>query len=109
VVLAANPGLVITHVSGYGQSGHPDYLGRASYDASQEIRNRHLTRDEAVALVRRFDGEAPKRYLHDVLDYIGMETERFFELCDTFRSPHLWTNDGGQWRLRHPVWEDPDA
>jgi crotonobetainyl-CoA:carnitine CoA-transferase CaiB-like acyl-CoA transferase len=32
VVLAANPGLVITHVSGYGQSGHPDYLGRASYD-----------------------------------------------------------------------------
>ena len=62
-----------------------------------------------MALVRRFDGEAPKRYLHDVLDYIGMEPDRFFELCDTFRSPHLWTNDGGQWRLRHPVWEDPDA
>jgi crotonobetainyl-CoA:carnitine CoA-transferase CaiB-like acyl-CoA transferase len=32
VVLDANPGLVVTHVSGYGQSGHPDYLGRASYD-----------------------------------------------------------------------------
>lgn len=31
-VLKANPGLVITHVSGYGQDGHPDYLGRASYD-----------------------------------------------------------------------------
>jgi crotonobetainyl-CoA:carnitine CoA-transferase CaiB-like acyl-CoA transferase len=31
-VLEANPGLVVTHVSGYGQSGHPDYLGRASYD-----------------------------------------------------------------------------
>ncbi len=31
-VLAANPGLVITHVSGYGQTGHPDYVGRASYD-----------------------------------------------------------------------------
>jgi L-carnitine CoA-transferase len=27
-----NPRLVITHVSGYGQSGDPDYLGRASYD-----------------------------------------------------------------------------
>jgi crotonobetainyl-CoA:carnitine CoA-transferase CaiB-like acyl-CoA transferase len=32
VVLTENPGLVIAHVSGYGQSGHPDYLGRASYD-----------------------------------------------------------------------------
>lgn len=31
-VLAVNPGIVITHVSGYGQDGHPDYLGRASYD-----------------------------------------------------------------------------
>jgi N-acetyl sugar amidotransferase len=38
-------------------------LGRASYDASQEIRNRHLTREEGVALVRRFDGEFPERYL----------------------------------------------
>ena len=31
-ILKANPRIVITHVSGYGQSGHPDYLGRASYD-----------------------------------------------------------------------------
>jgi L-carnitine CoA-transferase len=27
-----NPKLVITHVSGYGQYGHPDYVARASYD-----------------------------------------------------------------------------
>ena len=31
-VLRANPRIVITHVSGYGQDGHPDYLGRASFD-----------------------------------------------------------------------------
>ena len=31
-ILAANPAVVITHVSGYGQTGHPDYLNRASYD-----------------------------------------------------------------------------
>ena len=31
-VLKANPKIVICHVSGYGQDGHPDYLGRASYD-----------------------------------------------------------------------------
>jgi len=31
-VLQANPSLVITHVSGYGQDGHPDYVNRASYD-----------------------------------------------------------------------------
>ena len=31
-VLEVNPAIVITHVSGYGQTGHPDYLNRASYD-----------------------------------------------------------------------------
>lgn len=32
VVHEANPALVICHVSGYGQTGDPSYLGRASYD-----------------------------------------------------------------------------
>lgn len=32
VVLELNPRIVICHVSGYGQSGDPGYLGRASYD-----------------------------------------------------------------------------
>jgi crotonobetainyl-CoA:carnitine CoA-transferase CaiB-like acyl-CoA transferase len=31
-VLTANPRIVICHVSGYGQDGDPDYVGRASYD-----------------------------------------------------------------------------
>jgi N-acetyl sugar amidotransferase len=79
-------------------------LGRASYDAAQEIRNKHLTREEAVALVRRFDGEFPSRYFTDVMDYIGMKPERFHELCDAFRSPHLWERTNGAWQLRHPVW-----
>ncbi|MCM8790611.1 MAG: N-acetyl sugar amidotransferase [Candidatus Omnitrophica bacterium] len=78
-------------------------LGRASYDASQEIRNKHLTRQEAVALVRRFDGEVPKRYLKEVLSYIDMTEDRFFELCDRARSPHLWEYTAGKWELRHQV------
>lgn len=32
-VRKVNPKLVITHVSGYGQEGHPDYVGRASFDS----------------------------------------------------------------------------
>jgi N-acetyl sugar amidotransferase len=78
-------------------------LGRASYDASQEIRNRHLTREEGVALVKRFDGEVPERYIRDVMDYLEMDLEHFMELCDKGRSPHLWEESNGQWKLRHPV------
>lgn len=78
-------------------------VGRTSYDASQEVRNKHITREEGVALVKRFDGEFPERYLADILEYLEMTPEEFTELCDQFRSPHLWVKDAGQWRLRHQV------
>jgi N-acetyl sugar amidotransferase len=79
-------------------------IGRATYDASQEIRNRHLTREEGVVLVKRFDGEFPDRYFNDIMDYIGMSSSDFHLLCDKFRSPHLWGKDSnGEWKLRHNV------
>jgi N-acetyl sugar amidotransferase len=78
-------------------------IGRATYDASQEIRNHHLTREEGVALVKKFDGEFPDRYFNEIMDYIGMQPEHFHELCDSFRSEHLWTKLNGQWKLRHTV------
>jgi N-acetyl sugar amidotransferase len=80
-------------------------IGRTSYDASQEIRNKHLTREEGVALVKRFDGEFPDRYFEDVMNYIEMKPELFHKLCDKFRSPHLWWRDeNNNWKLRHNVW-----
>lgn len=79
-------------------------IGRATYDAAQEIRNRHLTREEGQALVNRFDGEFPDRYFDEIMEYIDMKPEEFHELCDKFRSPHLWGKDEeGNWKLRHNV------
>ncbi|MGE5351534.1 MAG: N-acetyl sugar amidotransferase [Ignavibacteriales bacterium] len=78
-------------------------IGRATYDASQEIRNNHLTREEGQALVKRFDGEFPDRYFNEIMDYIGMDPEYFHKLADKFRSPHLWTKVDGEWKLRHTV------
>lgn len=81
-------------------------LGRASYDASQEIRNKHLTREEGVTLVKKFDGEFPDKYFKETMEYIEMKPEDFHRLCDSFRSPHLWKKEGGNWKLRHPIWEE---
>lgn len=78
-------------------------IGRATYDASQEIRNKHLTREEGVALVQKFDGEFPDRYFNEIMDYIEMKPDHFMKLCDEFRSPHLWAKVNGEYRLRHNV------
>lgn len=98
-------------------------IGRATYDASQEIRSGDITREEGVALVRRFDGEWPSRFADQVFDYLSisekefpiahrqfvrpiMTKESFLDLADTFRSPHLWKQTTDGWALRHTVWQD---
>ena len=78
-------------------------IGRATYDASQEIRNRHITREEGVALVHRFEGEFPEKYFQEIMDYLEMKPEKFLRLCDQSRSPHLWKHEGGDWKLRYQV------
>ena len=78
-------------------------IGRATYDASQEIRNNHINRDEALALVERFDGEFPDKYFDEIMEYLDIEPSEFHELCDKFRSPHLWVKKNNQWKLRHTV------
>ena len=78
-------------------------IGRATYDASQEIRNRHITREEGCALVKRFDGEFPDRYFEEIMNYIDLDSSKFNDLCEKFRSPHIWKKENGKWKLRHTV------
>jgi N-acetyl sugar amidotransferase len=78
-------------------------IGRATYDASQEIRNGHITREEGVALVHRYDEEFPRKYFPEFLDYLAMQEDEFFDIADSFRSPHLWKKTNVGWQLRHQV------
>ena len=81
-------------------------IGRTTYDASQEIRNNHITREEAVALVKKFDGEFPERYFQEIMTYLDINPDYFRnELTDKFRSPHLWRkNTAGEWELKYKVY-----
>jgi N-acetyl sugar amidotransferase len=78
-------------------------IARATSDACHEIRDGHITREEAVALVRRYDGEFPKRYFAEFLDYLGIDEEYFWKVVDVYRLEHLWEKKDGTWRLKHQV------
>ena len=45
-------------------------IGRATYDASQEVRNGKITRDEAIYLVNKYDSEFPKDFFKEFIEYI---------------------------------------
>jgi N-acetyl sugar amidotransferase len=92
-------------------------IGRATYDAAQEIRNGDIEREEGVALVRRFDGEFPRRFEKEVFQYLSlddktfptaskmfeqplMDEDYFTQLANRFRSPHIWNLTDEEWSLR---------
>lgn len=78
-------------------------IGRATYDAVQEIRNKKITREEGVALIKRFDGEFPSKYFEEILEYMGLSEKEFWTYINKGRSPHLWQLDQDGWKLRHIV------
>ena len=78
-------------------------LGRASYDASQEIRNKKITREEGVALVRKYDSETPSKYLEDMLSYMNINSDIFWEIIDKNRPNNLWKKENNNWVLSNPI------
>ena len=72
-------------------------IGRCRFDSSQEIRSGHITREEAIMLCRKYEGEIPKRYFIDCLNYMGFSEEEGWDIIDKFRSPHLWKKINGNW------------
>lgn len=95
-------------------------IGRATYESCQELRSGDIDRDEAVALVKRFDGEFPDRFVDELFQYLSIPEDQypvafknfeqanidrayFEQLTNSFRSPHLWKQHTDQWALRHTV------
>lgn len=78
-------------------------FGRTTQDASHEIRDGHITREEGVALVRRYDGEFPQKYFRDFLEFLDIGEEHFWAVADSWRRPNIWEKSGGEWKLRHQV------
>lgn len=98
-------------------------IGRATYDSAQEVRNDDLTRQEGIDLIKLYDGEFPSRFAKECFSYMSVDKillpkaasnfiqpeidrQYFDQLCDSFRSPHLWTKDSTSiWKLRAPIYD----
>lgn len=95
------------------ENGIHDYMkfikfgyGRASDHASKDIRSGYMTREEGIAMVRKYDHVKPRRDLERWLQYVGMTEEEFDQIADTFRDPRVWWIEDGQW-WKHNIWGEP--
>ena len=79
-------------------------MGRATYDAAQEIRNGKISREEGINLVKKYELEFPKKYFKNFLEYIDITEEQFWTTVDSFRPQHLWAKQNNEWFLRNTIW-----
>ena len=82
--------------------------GRATTEASNEIRHNYISRKEGLKLVRKYDHEFPARYFNDILDYLNISEKEFYKTLDKFRNPKIWKKVGKDykycknWQLINP-------
>jgi N-acetyl sugar amidotransferase len=79
-------------------------IGRTTNDTAHEIRDDKITREEGALLVKKYDGEFPSLYFKETLEYLNITEEGYWEIIDSWRSPHLWKKKDGVWELRNVVW-----
>lgn len=97
------------------ENGVHDYLkfikvgyGRGTDHSCKDIRAGLMTREQGVAMVRKYDHVKPRRDLERWLGYVGMSEEEFDAVCDTFRDRRVWREEGGRW-VKDTLWGEPFA
>jgi len=93
------------------ENGVHDYLkyikfgyGRATDHACKDIRNGYMSREEAVAMVKKYDHVKPSD-LFEWLAYVERDEEWFWRIANSFRSPKVWKENNGEWKKQN-VWGD---
>lgn len=79
--------------------------GRATDDASMEIRHGRITRDEGLALVREYDSTEP-RTLEFYCDFMGITVAEFYDIIEPMRDLDAWEKVDGEWVLKTRVWDE---
>jgi len=72
-------------------------FGRATQDAGIEIRRGAMTREQAVNLVRLYDGHYPEEFMQTYLDYFQMTPEEFDAILDNWANTDLFEKISGRW------------
>ncbi len=79
--------------------------GRATDDASMEIRHGRMTREEGLDLVRQYDAKEPST-LGTYCDFLGISKDDFYALVDPMRDKSIWEKTAnGHWGAKDAVWK----
>ena len=62
-----------------------------------------MSRDEALELCQKYDGEFPDYFLNDVLEYLDLSKQEFWDIVNKHRNDEIWKRSGDEWKLRFEI------
>ena len=63
-----------------------------------------MSREEAIELCQKYDGEFPGYYLDDILEYLDLTKQDFLDVVNKHRNNEIWKKDSNDnWELRFPL------
>jgi len=78
--------------------------GRATDHACRDIRNKAMTRDQGIEMVREYDHVIPGD-IQRWVEYVNWPRSRFDREADRFRDPRVWNKtDTGHW-VKDNIWD----
>lgn len=66
---------------------------------SLEIRNRRISRDQAIETIRRVGDQRPNADIERFCAFTGISVKRFDEICEKFRNYEIWKKSYGKWMI----------
>lgn len=82
-------------------------FGRATEDACIDIREGRLSREEAVKLVKKFDGLCAEHFIDNFCNYVSIDKNYFWSVVDRFVNKDLFEkNKAGKWIPKFIVGEN---
>jgi len=78
-------------------------FGRANQDACIEIRRGAMEREQAINLVRLYDGQYPEEYIGEYLKYYRMEKSEFDAVIDIYANTELFEKINGRWSPKFKI------
>ncbi len=89
---------IVNHMIKYVKFGYgsiPDLVCEA-------INQGVMNRDEAIELLRKYDGKCDQSYINRFCQYLDIPEKKFWDVVESYRGKDVWTKDANdQWELRY--------
>jgi len=88
---------VVNQMIKYIKHGYGSVTDQMCVAINQGVKNR----DEAIEIVKKYDGKCDQHYIDLFCNYVDITHEKFWEVVESYRGLHCWEKDDqGQWKLK---------